>query len=37
MAALKGWRLLRKVRSSTNHITTIVKAVLALHLAAASG
>ncbi|MFD7283515.1 transposase family protein [Streptomyces sp. NPDC059862] len=32
-AALKGWRLLRKLRCSTTRITDIVKAVLALHLA----
>ncbi len=31
MATLKGWRLLRKLRCSTNRITPIVKAVLALH------
>ncbi|MYT96990.1 MULTISPECIES: transposase family protein, partial [unclassified Streptomyces] len=31
MATLKGWRLLRKLRCSTNHITNIVKAVLILH------
>jgi hypothetical protein len=31
MATLKGWRLLRKLRCSTNRITNIVKAVLALH------
>lgn len=31
MATLKGWRLLRKLRSSTNRITDIVKAVLVLH------
>ncbi|MFF4550595.1 transposase family protein [Streptomyces sp. NPDC001406] len=31
MAALKGWRLLRKLRCSTNRITDIVKAVLVLH------
>ncbi|MFJ4633805.1 IS5/IS1182 family transposase, partial [Streptomyces sp. NPDC088847] len=37
MATLKGWRLLRKLRCSTNRITVIVKAVLTLHLAAASG
>ncbi|MEU6988566.1 transposase family protein [Streptomyces sp. NPDC046324] len=30
-AALKGWRLLRKLRCSTNRITDIVKAVLVLH------
>lgn len=28
MATLKGWRLLRKVRCSTNRITNIVKSVL---------
>jgi hypothetical protein len=33
MATLKNWRLLRKLRCSTNRITTIVQAVLALHLA----
>ncbi|PBC80913.1 Helix-turn-helix of DDE superfamily endonuclease [Streptomyces sp. KS_16] len=33
MAVLKGWRLLRKLRCSTNCITDIVKAALALHLA----
>jgi hypothetical protein len=37
MATLKSWRLLRKLRCSTNRITAIVKAVLTLHLAAASG
>ncbi|MCI3927830.1 transposase family protein [Streptomyces sp. AN091965] len=37
MATLKGRRLLRKPRCGTNRITTIVKAVLTLHLAAASG
>ncbi len=31
MATLKGWRLLRKLRCSTNRITNIVKAVLVLH------
>jgi hypothetical protein len=31
MATLKGWRLLRKLRCSTNRITHIVKAVLVLH------
>lgn len=31
MAVLKGWRLLRKLRSSTNRITDIVKAILVLH------
>ncbi|MEV6948858.1 transposase family protein [Streptomyces sp. NPDC051172] len=33
MAALKSWRLLRKLRCSTNRITDIVRAVLALQLA----
>lgn len=31
MATLKGWRLLRKLRCSTNCITDLVKAVLVLH------
>lgn len=31
MAPLKGWRLLRKLRCSTNRITDIVKAVLVVH------
>ncbi|MFD7186126.1 transposase family protein [Streptomyces sp. NPDC056637] len=31
MAVLKGWRLLRKLRCSTNRITDIVKAVVVLH------
>ncbi|MGY3685016.1 transposase family protein [Streptomyces sp. TE33382] len=31
MAVLKGWRLLRKLRCSTNRITDIVKAVLVHH------
>ncbi|WP_093804147.1 transposase family protein [Streptomyces sp. Wb2n-11] len=31
MATLKGWRLLRKIRCSTNRITDILKAVIALH------
>ncbi|MFC8290642.1 transposase family protein [Streptomyces sp. NPDC057242] len=35
MATLKGWRLLRKLRRSTNHITTIVQAILVLHHATA--
>ena len=35
MATLKGWRLLRKVRCSTNRVTGIVKAVLALPLMSA--
>ncbi len=29
--ALKNWRLLRKLRCSTNRITDIVKAVVVLH------
>nr|WP_306316689.1 MULTISPECIES: transposase family protein [unclassified Streptomyces] len=37
MAVLRGWRPLRKPRCSTNRVTAIVKAVLALHLTAASG
>lgn len=35
IATLKGWRLLRKLRCSTNRITDIVKAVLVLHHASA--
>ncbi|MFF3578053.1 transposase family protein [Streptomyces mirabilis] len=35
MATLKGWRLLRKLRCSTNRITDVVKAVLVLHHASA--
>lgn len=35
MATLKGWRLLRKLRCSTNRITNFVKAVLVLHHASA--
>ncbi|MFF5772168.1 transposase family protein [Streptomyces californicus] len=31
VATLKSWRLLRKLRCSTNHITNVVKAVLVLH------
>jgi hypothetical protein len=31
MATLKGWRLLRKLRCSTNRITDMVKAVLVHH------
>jgi hypothetical protein len=31
MATIKGWRLLRKLRCSTNRITNVVKAVLDLH------
>ncbi|MFE3526774.1 transposase family protein [Streptomyces sp. NPDC059161] len=37
MATLKYWRLLRKLRCSTNRITAVVKAILTLHLAAAPG
>ncbi|WP_338675117.1 transposase family protein [Streptomyces sp. SCSIO 30461] len=32
MATLKTWRLLRKLRCSTNHITRLVQAILTLHL-----
>jgi hypothetical protein len=35
MAVLKGWRLLRKLRCSTNRITDIVKAAAVLHHASA--
>ncbi|MEU0103545.1 transposase family protein [Streptomyces sp. NPDC006267] len=35
MATLKTWRLLRKLRCSTNRITAIVQAVLVLHHASA--
>ncbi|CAL9321374.1 IS5 family transposase ISStsp4 [Streptomyces sp. SudanB66_2053] len=35
MAIIKGWRLLRKLRCSTNRITDVVKAVLVLHHASA--
>jgi hypothetical protein len=35
MATLKGWRLLRKLRCSTNRITDVVKAILVLHHASA--
>jgi hypothetical protein len=31
VTVLKGWRLLRKLRCSTNRITNIVKAVVVLH------
>jgi hypothetical protein len=33
MATLKAWRLLRRLRCSTTRITSLVQAVLALHLA----
>ncbi|GGS74935.1 transposase family protein [Streptomyces violaceus] len=36
MATIKSWRLLRKLRCSTNRITDLVKAVLTLHLAASA-
>ena len=32
MATLKTWRLLRKLRCSTTRITSLVQAVLTLHL-----
>ncbi|MFD8008187.1 transposase family protein [Streptomyces mirabilis] len=35
-ATLKGWRLLRKLRCSTTRITDIVRAVMALQLAASA-
>ncbi|MEU8482306.1 transposase family protein [Streptomyces sp. NPDC048641] len=35
MSTLKGWRLLRKLRCSTNRITDVVKAVVVLHHASA--
>ncbi|MFB8127736.1 transposase family protein [Streptomyces bacillaris] len=35
MATLKRWRLLRKLRCSTNRITAIVQAVPVLHHASA--
>jgi hypothetical protein len=35
MATLKGWRLLRKLRCSTNRITAIVQAIPVLHHASA--
>ena len=33
IATLKSWRLLRKLRCSTTRITSLVQAVLCLHLA----
>lgn len=36
VAALKSWRLLRKLRCSTTRITGLVQAVLILHLAASA-
>lgn len=36
MATLKNWRLLRKLRCSTTRITSIVQAVLTLHLASSN-
>ncbi|MGW1897867.1 transposase family protein [Streptomyces hirsutus] len=35
IATLKGWRLLRKLRCSTNRITNVVKAIVVLHHASA--
>ncbi|MES4886363.1 transposase family protein, partial [Streptomyces sp. NPDC000349] len=35
MATIKGWRLQRKLRRSTNRITDVVKALLVLHHASA--
>jgi hypothetical protein len=35
MAALRSWRLLRKLRCSTNRITAIVHAALVLQQASA--
>ncbi len=32
VATLKNWRLLRKLRCSTTRITSLVQAVLTLHL-----
>jgi len=32
MATLKTWRLMRKLRCSTSRITSLVQAVLTLHL-----
>ena len=32
MATLKTWRLLRKLRCSTTRITSLVQAVLTLHM-----
>lgn len=36
VAALKNWRLLRKLRCSTTRITDLIKAVLTLHLASSN-
>ena len=33
-AAIKTWRVLHKLRCSTTRITNVVRAILALHLAA---
>ncbi|MEV7018872.1 IS5/IS1182 family transposase, partial [Streptomyces sp. NPDC093991] len=35
MATIKGWRLPRKLRRSTNRITDVVKAILVLYHASA--
>jgi hypothetical protein len=32
VATLKSWRLLRKLRCSTTRITSLVQAILTLHL-----
>jgi hypothetical protein len=37
VATLKSWRLLRKLRCSTTRITSLVQAVLTLHLASSDG
>lgn len=37
MATLEGWRLLRKLRCSTNLITNVLKAVLVLQHAGEVG
>ncbi|MFD8903122.1 IS5 family transposase [Streptomyces ardesiacus] len=36
IATLKSWRLLRELRCSTTHITSLVQAVLCLHLASSN-
>ncbi len=36
IATLKSWRVLRKLRCSTTRITSLVRAVLTLHLASSS-
>lgn len=37
MATLKTWRLLRRLRCSTTRITSLVQAVLTLHLTCSNG